>query len=101
MTSLTEDQRFKLFDTIKGATDEETAQAVMSNIPTSELDTPATKDFVRAQVSDVRAQVSDVRAEVSDLRASFWKALVLVTGILVAWQGVTTGFLYQALSSAS
>jgi hypothetical protein len=45
---------------------EEAAEAMLAQFPSRDLDEPATKDFVAAQIAAVRADMAELRAELTD-----------------------------------
>lgn len=61
---------------------EEEAQALLSQFPARDLDVPATKEFVRAEIADVRSELrmglADVRAEIAGVRSELHTGLAEV-----------------------
>jgi hypothetical protein len=70
--ALTERSRSARYQGLTDLIEDEVAVGeLLSYVPARDVEEPATKDFVAAQVSDVRADFSDLRADFSGLRAEF------------------------------
>jgi hypothetical protein len=68
--ALTERSRSALYQVLTDLMeDEEAVGEIVSFFPARDIEEPATKEFVAAQMSDVRAEFAVVRAEIADLRA--------------------------------
>jgi hypothetical protein len=61
--AISQKHRSTIYQDLAPIIGEEEAEALLSQFPSQDLDQPATKEFVRAEISDVRAEISDVRAE--------------------------------------
>lgn len=92
--ALTERSRTALYNGLSTIIDDEQAvQEAMSYFPARDVEEPATKEFVRAEISGLRAEMSDLkgtlRSEISDSRARVTRDLALINvGSLIALSGV-------------
>jgi hypothetical protein len=71
--ALTASQRHTIYQNFAPILGEEVAEALLSQFPANDLETPATKDFVRAECialkSDVVHEIAQFRADLADCRA--------------------------------
>ena len=83
--ALTASQRSTILKNFAPMLGEEVAEALLSQFPANDLETPATRDFVRAECialkSDVTHQIDQLRtelkAEIGDLRTELQRELRL------------------------
>ena len=68
--------RSSIYQRLEPILGEEEAEALLSQFPAQELDEPATKDFVRAEIAGVRTEIADLRAEMHQLINRQFVALV-------------------------
>jgi hypothetical protein len=61
--ALTARHRSSIFPSLTPIIGEEEAEALLSQFPSRDLDEPATKEFVRAEIADVRAEIAGLRGE--------------------------------------
>ena len=61
-----EKHRIRLYGYLVEHIDEETAEAVLSQFPSCDLDEPVTKEYVALQVAELRTELADLRAEFKD-----------------------------------
>ncbi len=64
--AMTAKHRSSIYRSLTPLIGEEEAEALLSNIPASELDEPVTKDFLRAELAELRAEMADLRADIND-----------------------------------
>ena len=64
--ALQEKHRTRLYGYLVEHIDEETAEAVLSQFPSRDLDEPVTKEFVALQGAELRTELADLRAELKD-----------------------------------
>jgi ribosomal protein L29 len=80
--ALSQKHRSSLFTTLSPIVGVETVEALLSEFPANDLDTPATKEFVRAEAADVRAEVAittgELKAEIAEVRAELRTGLAEV-----------------------
>jgi hypothetical protein len=65
--ALSEKHRSRFYDHFVDHVGEEAAEAMLAQFPARDLDEPATKEFVRAEIADVRAEIAGVRAEMAKM----------------------------------
>lgn len=65
--ALSQKHRSSLFVTLTPLVGEEEAEALLAEFPSNDLETPATKEFVRAELAGVEARLSGRLSE-SELR---------------------------------
>jgi hypothetical protein len=84
--ALSQKHRSSLYQHLAPILGEEEAEALLSQFPSSDLDVPATKDFVRAEIAIVRTEIADLRAEMNDrFRAqTIWMASAMAIGMGIA-----------------
>ncbi len=93
--ALSQKHRSSIYQTLTPIIGEEEAEAVLSQFPARELDEPATKEFVRAEIAGVRAEIAGVRAEVSALEARISDRLremtIWLVGAMTVGMGIAAG----------
>ena len=57
--AMTAKHRSSIYRSLTPLIGEEEAEALLSNIPASQLDEPVTKDFLRAEMAELRAEMND------------------------------------------
>lgn len=71
--ALSQKHRSSLFLSLAPMVGEDEAEAMLSQFPSTDLDLPATKEFVRAEVETLRTELlltkHELRSEMADLRA--------------------------------
>lgn len=84
--ALSQKHRSSLYQHLAPIVGEEEAEALLSQFPSNDLDVPATKDFVRAEIATVRTEIADLRAEMNDrFRAqTIWMASAMAVGMGIA-----------------
>jgi hypothetical protein len=65
--ALSEKHRSRFYDHFVEHVGEEAAEAMLAQFPSRDLDEPATKDFVRAEIAGVRAEIAKVRADMAEM----------------------------------
>lgn len=60
MAALSEKHRSTIYARWSEDFGEEAAEALLSQFPTSDLDVPATKDFVRAEIAGLRTEMAQL-----------------------------------------
>lgn len=70
--ALSQKHRSSLYLTLSPVVGTEEAEALLQEFPASDLETPATKDFVRADGATTRAEL---RQEIADLRTELHSEL--------------------------
>ncbi len=55
--ALSQKHRSSIYQRLEPILGEEEAEALLSQFPAQELDEPATKEFVRAEIADLRAEM--------------------------------------------
>jgi hypothetical protein len=83
--ALSQKHRSSLYRSLTPVVGEEEAEALLSQFPANDLDVPATKDFVRAELSGLEARLTERMREMT-----IWFAGSLV-GAVVAGMGVAVG----------
>lgn len=87
--ALSQKHRSSLYRSLAPMVGEEEAEALLSEFPSTDLDTPATKEFVRAELA---AEVGSVRTDLAALEARindrFRELTVWMAGALVSGMGV-------------
>ena len=63
--ALSEKHRSRFYDHFVEHVGEEAAEAMLAQFPARDLDEPATKDFVRAEIAGVRAEIASLRTDLS------------------------------------
>ena len=63
--ALSEKHRTRFYEHSVEHVGEEAAEAMLAQFPARDLDEPATKDFVRAEIAGVRAEIAQVEARLS------------------------------------
>jgi len=81
--SLSEKHRSTIYRRLVPVLGEEEAQALMSQFPATDLDVPATKDFVRAEIGALRVEMHDLLR-----RQTAW-IIGTGSGVVVAIAAVT------------
>lgn len=108
--ALSEKHRSSIYQGLLQFLGEEEAQALLSQFPARDLDVPATKEFVRAEIADVRSELhtglADVRTEMAEFRGEvhaefarlegrmnerFREMTMWVAGALIAGLGASAG----------
>ena len=99
--ALSEKHRSRFYDHFVEHVGEEAAEAMLAQFPARDLDEPATKDFVRAEIAGVRAEIAGVRVEIADLRTELSGQIAAQTDRLMTrmqW-AVGMGFGFVAVLS--
>lgn len=91
--ALSQKHRGTIFQRLAPVIGEEEAEALLRQFPSRDLDEPVTKEFVRAEVADVRAEMADLRTEMHQLGI---RLFVSLTGVIVGFVSLATGFLHFA-----
>jgi hypothetical protein len=64
---------------------EEEANALLAQVPENELDVPATKDFVRAEIAELRTEIADLKTDIQrELRLHLVATLAFVAALVSA-----------------
>jgi hypothetical protein len=83
--ALTEKHRSSIYQKLIPVLGEEEAQALVSQFPARDLDVPATKEFVRAEIAEVHVEIAALRTEMHDL---FRRQTVWLVGTMIAMGAV-------------
>jgi len=77
--ALSQKHRNSIYQHLAPILGEEEAEALLSQFPSNDLDTPATKEFVRAEIAELRSEMHD------RFRAmTIWIASAMAVGMGVA-----------------
>lgn len=90
--ALSSAHRSSLYHSLAPLVGADEATALLDQFPASDLDAPATKDFVRAESAVLRQEIADLRAElkaeIADLRAEvhalFRQQTIWLIGVVIA-----------------
>jgi hypothetical protein len=86
--ALSQKHRSTIYQRLEPILGEEEAEALLSQFPAQELDQPATKEFVRAEIAGVHTEIAALRAEmhqlVNRMFFSLMGAMVGLAGLVVA-----------------
>lgn len=94
--ALTEKHRSSIYRKLIPVLGEEEAGALVSQFPARDLDQPATKEFVRAEIAvtrdELRTEIAEVRTEIAALRVDmydlFRRQTMWLVGTMIAMGGV-------------
>ncbi len=86
--ALTERHRSSIYLSLIPLLGEEEAEALLAQFPAHDLDTPATKEFVRAEIAELRAEMHE----------GFRRQTVWFIGTLIALGSVMTAVLTGAIA---
>lgn len=91
--ALTERSRNKIYESFSTLIDDEKAvEEMLSYFPARDIEEPATKEHLRAEMADLRTEMADLRAELKDemnsmvrtMQAWFVGTGISLAGVMVA-----------------
>jgi len=82
--ALSQKHRSTIYQRLEPILGEAEAEALPSQFPAYELDEPATREFIRAEVAGVRSEMAELRVEMHQLVNRLFVALV---GVMVGIAG--------------
>ncbi len=90
--ALSQRHRSTIYQKLAPVIGAEEAEALLSEFPSNDLDTPATKEFVRAEMGELRAEMGELRADIADRmrQQTIWIVSAMASAIAVG-MGVAAG----------
>jgi hypothetical protein len=86
------EHRSTIYQRLEPILGEEEAEALLAQFPAEELDQLATKEFVRAEVTEVRAEIAELRTEIAPRsRRCARRCTSSPTGMLFSLMGAMVG----------
>ncbi|CAN5209884.1 hypothetical protein BH20ACT3_BH20ACT3_01510 [soil metagenome] len=94
--ALSQKHRTALFTKLAPLVGEEETEAMLAEFPSNDLDAPATKDFVRAEVGQLRTEfrheIGQLRTELASMEVRIGERMrgqmIWLTGVVVAALGL-------------
>jgi hypothetical protein len=84
--ALTERSRSALYQRLTDLTEDEVAVGeLLSYFPTRDVEEPATKEFVAAQVADVRSEFAELRVEMAAMEARLTALAAAQLRVSIQW----------------
>jgi hypothetical protein len=84
--ALSQKHRSSIYRHLAPILGEEEAEALLSQFPNNDLDVPATKEFVRAEIAELRAEMHEGFASINDKfrQQTIWIASATVVAVGIA-----------------
>ena len=88
--ALSEKYRSRFYEHFVEHVGEEAAEAMLAQFPSRDVDEPATKDFVAAQIAELRAEVADLRVEVAHQTDRLMTRMQIAVGMGFGFAAIVT-----------